>query len=106
MVTLRRLWSGPFDLEQAVTLDRIEALAQTPEIDDLLLPLEIGLHDLPEMRCGAESLTRLRNGNPAEVIGSGVDFGETAWVSHEGVPVAVGEYRGGKLHPSRVFVTG
>lgn len=106
VVTLRRLWSGPFDLEQAVTLDRIEALAQTPEIDDLLLPLEIGLHDLPEMRCGAESLTRLRNGNPAEVIGSGVDFGETAWVSHEGVPVAVGEYRGGKLHPSRVFVTG
>ncbi|TNF21806.1 MAG: tRNA pseudouridine(55) synthase TruB [Rhodobacteraceae bacterium] len=106
VVRLRRIWSGPFDLDEAVTLDRIEDLARTPEIDALLLPLETGLHDLPELRCGAESLARLRNGNPAEVIGSGVEFGDTAWVSHDGVPVAVGEYRGGKLHPSRVFVTG
>ena len=43
----------------------------------------------------------------AEVTGGGdVEFGETAWVSHQGTPVAVGEYRGGKLQPSRVFVTG
>lgn len=105
VVTLRRVWSGPFDLKEAVTLEQIEDLARTPEIDSLLLPLETGLQDLPELRCSAESLARLRNGNPAEVIGSGVDFGDTAWVSHDGVPVAVGEYRGGKLHPSRVFVT-
>lgn len=105
VVRLRRLWSGPFDLENAATLDKIEALARTPEIDDLLIPLETGLQDLPELRCPATSLARLRNGNPAEVIGSDVAFGELAWVSHDGIPVAVGEYRGGMLHPSRVFVT-
>ncbi len=105
VVTLRRVWSGPFDLDNAVTLDRVEALAQTPELDDLLLPLETGLGELPELHCGVEAATRLRNGNPAEVTGGGdVDFGETAWVSHQGTPVAVGEYRGGKLQPSRVFV--
>lgn len=107
VVTLRRIWSGPFDLETAVALDRVEELAQTPELDALLLPLETGLGDLPELHCGVESATRLRNGNPAEVTGGGdVEFGETAWVSHQGTPVAVGEYRGGKLQPSRVFVTG
>ena len=107
VVTLRRIWSGPFDLETAVALGRVEELAQTPELDALLLPLETGLGDLPELHCGVESATRLRNGNPAEVTGGGdVEFGETAWVSHQGTPVAVGEYRGGKLQPSRVFVTG
>ena len=40
MVTLRREWSGPFDLEKAVTLEQVEALARTPEVEGLLLPLE------------------------------------------------------------------
>lgn len=104
VVTLRRLWSGPFDLDSAVTLDQVEALARTPEIDALLRPVEEGLQDLPELRCSDLAATRLRNGNPAEVIGSGAAFGDTAWVSHDGVPVAVGEYRGGRLQPARVFV--
>lgn len=104
VVTLRRLWSGPFDLENAVTLDQVEELARSPEIDALLRPLEEGLLDLPELRCSEIAATRLRNGNAAEVIGSDVEFGDTAWVSHNGVPVAVGEYRGGMFQPSRVFV--
>ena len=43
----RRVWSGPFDLEGAVTLDRIEALARTPELDEVIRPLEDALADLP-----------------------------------------------------------
>ncbi|MCJ7872636.1 tRNA pseudouridine(55) synthase TruB [Phaeobacter sp. J2-8] len=104
VVTLRRIWSGPFDLENAVTLEQVEALARTAEIDALLLPLETGLQDLPEVHCGVEALTRLRNGNPAEVTGGNAEFGDTVWASHQGVPVAVGEYRAGKIQPSRVFV--
>jgi tRNA pseudouridine55 synthase len=49
VVTLRRLWSGPFDLGQAVTLDRVEALAGTEELAAFLLPVAAGLEGLPEL---------------------------------------------------------
>ena len=100
---LRRLWSGPFEEADAVTLDRIEALARTDEIDALLLPVEAGLTDLPELKATPEGAARLRNGNPGMVIASDVDFGEEAWASYQGKPVAVGVYKAGELHPSRVF---
>ncbi|MEX0285160.1 MAG: tRNA pseudouridine(55) synthase TruB [Paracoccaceae bacterium] len=101
---LRRIWSGPFEVEDAVTLDRIEELAKTPEIDDLLLPLETGLVDLPELRCTPEGAARLRNGNPGMVLASDVEYGEEAWASLDGKAVAVGIYKAGELHPNRVFV--
>jgi tRNA pseudouridine55 synthase len=84
-------------------MDRIEALAHTDALAALLRPLEDGLSDLPEVRCTPEAAARLRNGNPAPVIASEADYGETAWASLGGRAVAVGTYRAGELHPSRVF---
>lgn len=103
VLMLRRTWSGPFDAEDGLSLERIEELAQTPELDAHLLPLEVGLADLPELKATAEGAVRLRNGNPGMVIASGIDYGEEAWASHEGRPLAVGLYKAGELHPSRVF---
>lgn len=103
VVNLRRIWSGPFELEDGVTLDEIEELAKSPEIDDLLLPLEAGLTDLPEVPATAEGAARMKNGNPGMVIASDVEYGDLAWASYQGQPVAVGTYRAGELHPSRVF---
>jgi tRNA pseudouridine55 synthase len=102
--SLRRIWSGPFQATDGVTLDQVDALAKTPELDAFIQPLEIGLEDLPEVRCLAESVAKLRNGNPASVIASGVEFGEEVWASFEGKAIAVGTYRGGEIQPSRVFV--
>lgn len=104
VVSLRRVWSGPFEARDGVTLEQIDTLAKTPELDAHLLPLEVGLADLPEVRCMAESVTKLRNGNPAPVIASDVDYGEEVWASYDGQAIAVGTYRGGELQPSRVFV--
>ncbi len=103
VATLRRTWSGPFDIEQAVTLASIEAAARTPALDDLLLPLEIGLADLPELPTTAEGAARLNNGNPGMVIASNAEFGDLAWASYQSAPVAVGIYKAGELHPTRVF---
>ncbi|RID90798.1 tRNA pseudouridine(55) synthase TruB [Gemmobacter lutimaris] len=100
---LRRVWSGPFEADKGVSLDEIERLARTDDIDTLLLPLELGLADLPELPATPEGAARLKNGNPGMVIASGVDYGETAWASYQGKPVAVGSYQSGELHPSRVF---
>ncbi|MEM9342850.1 MAG: tRNA pseudouridine(55) synthase TruB [Pseudomonadota bacterium] len=95
---LRRTWSGPFTLDDAVSLEDIHA-----ETD--LLPLEIALQDLPEARCTELGATRLRNGNPGEITHTTAAFGDEAWASRDGQAVAVGTYRGGMLHPSRVFLT-
>lgn len=100
---LRREWTGPFEASDAVTLEQIDALARTDEIDSLLLPLETGLTDLPEAIATPEGAARLRNGNPGMVIASGLEWGEEAWASHDGQAIAVGRYQGGELHPNRVF---
>jgi tRNA pseudouridine55 synthase len=100
---LRRLWSGPFDLGNAHSLAEIEARAGDAGLDDLLMPLQTALADLPELSCSAEGATRLRNGNPAPVLTSTADYGDEAWASYRGQPLAIGIYRAGSLHPSRVF---
>ena len=105
VTTLRRTWSGPFDVSDGLSLDEIDAMARTPDLDARLLPLETGLADLPELRTTPEGAARLRNGNPGMVIASDVDYGGEAWASHQGRAVAVGTYMAGELHPSRVFNT-
>jgi len=103
VLSLRRVWSGPFEAAAGVTLDRVEALARTPDLDALLLPVEAGLCDIPEVRATEAGAVRLRNGNPGMVIASGLDYGAECWASFDGKPLAVGDYRGGELHPARVF---
>jgi tRNA pseudouridine55 synthase len=100
---LRREWSGPFNAGEGVSLEEIDRLAKSPEIDALLLPLELGLADLPELPCTPEGAVRLKNGNPGMVFSSTAQYGDEAWASYQGRPVAVGIYKAGELHPSRVF---
>jgi len=101
---LRRVWSGPFSVEDAVSLEEIDRLARTDGIDALLKPLELGLSGLPELPATAEGAARLKHGNPGMVLTSSVDYGDEAWASFQGRAVAVGTYRAGELHPARVFV--
>lgn len=105
VLTLRRIWSGPFDVDDGISMDLIEELAKSPDLDQYLLPLETGLADLPELRCTPEGAARLRNGNPGMVITSDAEYGDEAWASLDGRAVAVGIYKAGELHPNRVFNT-
>tara|TARA_R110002096_G_scaffold52222_11_gene136227 strand:+ start:1543 stop:2448 length:906 start_codon:yes stop_codon:yes gene_type:complete len=100
---LRRTWSGPFDVENGISMEKIEELARTEALDGFLLPLELGLADLPELPATAEGAARLRNGNAGMVIASDAGYGDEAWASYQGKAVAVGVYKAGELHPSRVF---
>lgn len=100
---LRREWSGPFQAAQGITLDEIDRLAKTEALDQWLKPLELGLADLPELHATAEGAVRLSHGNPGTVIGPALPYGTEAWASLNGRAVAVGHYRSGELHPSRVF---
>ena len=101
--TLRRLWSGPFAADDGISIERVEELAGSPQLDACLRPLETGLADLPELKCSAESAARLRSGQPAMVLGASAQYGDQVWASHQGKAIAIGIYRSGDLHPSRVF---
>ncbi len=103
--SLRRIWSGPFDAKDGIDMQQIETLAKTPEIDALLQPLETGLAELPELPCTPEGAARLRHGNPGLVLNANVEYGDEAWASLDGRAVAVGIYKSGELHPTRVFNT-
>lgn len=105
VLKLRRIWSGPFEASNGISLDQINEQARTPELDTHIQPLEIGLDDLTELRCSEEGAIKLRNGNPGMVFAAdGVEYGDEAWASLNGEAVAVGIYKAGELHPSRVFV--
>ena len=88
-----------------MSIDDIDALAHTPELDAYLRPLEEGLADLPMLSCAPEAAARLRNGNPGMVIASNVEYGDECWAALDGHAVAVGRYKAGELHPSRFFNT-
>ena len=104
VVWLRRDWSGPFTATEGISLEKLDELARTEALMDWLQPLELGLSDLPELPATAEGAARLRNGNPGMVMASSVGFGDEAWASFQGRAVAVGIYKAGELHPTRVFV--
>ena len=99
---LRRVWAGPFAADQGVTLEDIDRLARSPDLEARLLPVEAGLHGLPEVQATDEGAARLRHGNPGQVLGH-LTYGTECWASHQGRAVAVGRYMGGALHPARVF---
>ena len=101
VVGLRRVWSGPFDVEQAVPFDRIDR-ASIDDLDAALLPVESAL-ELPQVQATDAGAARIMNGNPGQVIGH-AEFGTEVWVSHEGRAIGIGRYMGGEVHPSRVFV--
>ena len=104
VVTLRRVWSGPFTAAEGISMDMIERLARSPDLDQYLRPLEDGLSDLPQVTCPADSVEKLRHGNAAMVFPGNVEFGDECWASFQGHAIAVGQYRSGELHPSRVFL--
>ena len=97
---LRRIWSGPFDVEDALSWD--EALALTPEaLEAALLPIQAALEDLPRVEATLDGARRIRLGNPGDVLMGAEGL---CWASHQGEALGLGEVRMGQFHPSRVFV--
>ena len=58
---LRRTKAGPFDLSQAITLDKLSALLQAGD-EQAILPLTAGLDDIPALPVTPEDATLLRQG--------------------------------------------
>lgn len=98
--TLRRIESGGFGLDGAVTFEELEAMREDVRRCVRLSPVSAGLEGLTEVQVGQETARRLRAGDQSAVP----LINETAfWVSEGGAPVAIlGRENGGpRIH--RVF---
>lgn len=104
VTALRRLSCGPFAAGDALDWPALQRLARMPALEGHLLPLSAGLEGVPELAATPEGAVRLRNGNPGAVAAAGgLHFGDAAWASIGGQPLAIGNYRAGTLYPTRVF---
>jgi tRNA pseudouridine55 synthase len=59
---LRRTKAGPFTAAQAISLDLLEEAAKRRGLEDLLLPLEAGLDDIPALPLDQTSAQAVRQG--------------------------------------------
>ena len=59
---LRRLKAGPFTLDQAISLDKLNEVGKGAPLENVLLPLEAGLDDIPALTLSPEQASMVRQG--------------------------------------------
>jgi tRNA pseudouridine55 synthase len=97
---LRRLKAGPFTLEQAISLDKLNELAKGAPLENILLPLEAGLDGIPALHLGPEQASMVRQGR----VLTGLPQIDGLYCAYSGtVPVALVELCGGSAAVVRGF---
>ncbi|HET9627911.1 MAG TPA: tRNA pseudouridine(55) synthase TruB [Novosphingobium sp.] len=101
---LRRLKAGPFGIEQAISLDKLNEIGKGARPEEVqsqaLLPLESGLVDIPVRDLSPEQARAVRQGR----VLTGMPFPDGLyWTRTGGVPVALVQVSGGDLKVVRGF---
>ena len=102
---LRRSKAGPFLEEQAISLDKLEEIAKGAPIENLLLPLEAGLDDIPVLPLDPDSAQAVRQGRVlSELPPVQAEWADGLHLAtlHD-VPVALMELSGGTAKVVRGF---
>jgi tRNA pseudouridine55 synthase len=97
---LRRTKAGPFNLNEAISLDKLAAFAKARRLEEALLPLAAGLDDIPALPVTPHEAGLLRRGQ--QPSGSVARPGLHLAVLDQ-VPVALVECSGGILRVVRGF---
>ncbi|RZJ95260.1 MAG: tRNA pseudouridine(55) synthase TruB, partial [Novosphingobium sp.] len=97
---LRRLRAGPFDLSQAISLDKLNAIGNGAPLENVILPLEAGLVDIPALDLGSEQASMVRQGRVLSELA--FDDG-LYWARIGDRPLALVELSGGDARVVRGF---
>ena len=103
---LRRTKAGPFTLEQAISLDKLNEIGKGADITDYLLPLEAGLDDIPAFDLTPDQAKLLRQGMTLDeqgMIGNPALNGLFLATENQGSPVALAELVDGTVKVVRGF---
>lgn len=97
---LRRTKAGPFTLEQAISLDKLNKIGKGAALEDVILPLEAGLDDIPALSLDPEAAEAVRQGR----VLSGLPQGDGLYWARAGtVPVALIQIEAGMAKVVRGF---
>ncbi|HUF86942.1 MAG TPA: tRNA pseudouridine(55) synthase TruB [Thermohalobaculum sp.] len=99
---LRRLRSGPFTLAHAISFEMLDEIRHRGGSEHLL-PVATGLDDIPALAVPPAAAARLKRGQAVPVPATGLEYGDLAWASLDGQPLAIGTFKAGQFHPDRVF---
>jgi tRNA pseudouridine55 synthase len=110
VAALRRVAVGPFREEQAISLERLQALGHSAAAFEALQPIETVLDDIPALALTGEEADRLRQGQAIALIKrsdlarvENLEPGATVFATCAGRPVALTRYEAGSLRPVRVL---
>lgn len=97
---LRRIKAGPFSIAQAISLDKLRDCGKGRSLEDIILPIEAGLDDIPAFDLTPDQARLIRQG---QVLGGtsaddGLHFARLA-----NVPVALVEVSDGSVRVVRGF---
>lgn len=97
---LRRVKAGPFDLSHAISLDKLNEIGKGAALEQILLPLEVGLDDIPAIDLGSEQARAVRQGR----VLTELPHEDGLYWAREGItPVALMELSGGEARVVRGF---
>ncbi len=97
---LRRLRAGPFALAEAISLDKLNEAGIGASFENILLPLEAGLDDIPALDLGPEQARAVRQGRV--LTGLPHDDG-LYWARSGSVPIALVMLSDGRVSVERGF---
>ncbi len=99
---LTRLASGPFTLEQSVTLEEVERLVAANELERYLIPMDRALTRFPELRLDAARAWGVRNGQyipaPSDLTANIVRA-----YDESGRLIGLLEREGSRFKPKKIF---
>jgi tRNA pseudouridine55 synthase len=97
---LRRTGAGPFTLDAAISLDKLNEIGKGAPLEPILLPLEAGLDDIPALDLNPEEARAVRQGR----VLSGLSLTDGQyWARSGGVPIALVDLSGGHVRVVRGF---
>jgi tRNA pseudouridine55 synthase len=97
---LRRLRAGPFGLSQAISLDKLNEIGNGAPLENVILPLEAGLVDIPALDLGPEQASMVRQGRVLSGLASKDGL---YWARSGHGPLALMELTGGDARVVRGF---
>ena len=97
---LRRLKAGPFTEAQAISLDKLNAVGKGAALENVLLPLEAGLDDIPALSLSPEQASMVRQGR---VLTGLPQTNGLYWARFGTCPVALIEVSSGEAKVVRGF---
>ena len=97
---LRRLRAGPFALDSAISLDKLNEVGKGAPLENVLLPLEAGLVDIPALNLSPEQASMVRQGR---VLTGLPQSDGLYWARAGNVPLALVELVAGDARVSRGF---